>query len=194
MDVPGCDGIELDVRLSRDGIPVVLHDETLARVQRHPGRVDAMTADDLRRAGVPGLHEVLAGLPSPTFLDIELKGDAHGPATAGVLRAARGDAPERAVVSSFEPATLLAIGEHLPGWRRWLNAESLAPQTLSLAAGLGCDGIAVLWGAITPRGLRAARDAGLVVAAWTVRRRATFERMSRLGVVACCVEAQALDG
>jgi glycerophosphoryl diester phosphodiesterase len=39
-----------------------------------------------------------------------------------------------------------------------------------------------------------ARDAGLEVAAWTVRRRATYRRLERLGVVAICAEAAALDG
>ena len=85
--------------------------------------------------------------------------------------------------------------DRLPGWNRWLNAEDLSPATLSLAVGLGCRGVSVAWGAITPRGAAGARrDAGLEVAAWTVRRRATFDRLGRLGVVACCVEAAALDG
>ena len=39
-----------------------------------------------------------------------------------------------------------------------------------------------------------ARAADLEVAAWTVRRRPTFARLARLGVVAVCVEAAALDG
>ena len=39
-----------------------------------------------------------------------------------------------------------------------------------------------------------AREAELEVAAWTVRRRATYARLERLGVVAICVEAAALDG
>jgi glycerophosphoryl diester phosphodiesterase len=39
-----------------------------------------------------------------------------------------------------------------------------------------------------------ARAGGLEVAAWTVRRRATATRLEKLGVVALCVEAAALDG
>jgi hypothetical protein len=37
------------------------------------------------------------------------------------------------------------------------------------------------------------RAAGLDLAAWTVRRRPTFERLAKLGVVAICVEGAALD-
>jgi glycerophosphoryl diester phosphodiesterase len=58
--------------------------------------------------------------------------------------------------------------------------------------GLGCRAVAVLWGAITPASVGRAHDAGLEVAAWTVRRRSTVDRLERLGVVACCVEAAAL--
>ncbi len=194
MRIPACDGVEFDVRLSADGVPVVIHDETLARVQGRPDRADALTAVELADLAVPSLAAVLAALPSGVFLDVELKGEDHGDATAAVLLAGRGATGSRAVVSSFEPRALAAMADRLPGWSRWLNALDLAPATLSLALGLGCAGVSVLWGALTTGSIRTARDAGLDVAAWTVRRRATFDRLTRLGVVACCVEAAALDG
>ena len=194
MEVPGCDGVEFDVRLSADGVPVLLHDETLARVQRRPERVADLSASALAVTGIPTLAEVLAALPGDAFLDVELKGAGHGSATAAALVAARGDAPTRALVSSFEPATLVELGERLPGWHRWFNTEDLSPQTLSLARGLGCAGVAVLWGAITPRAVHRANAVGLAVAAWTVRSVATFERLGREGVAACCVEGAALTG
>ena len=193
MRSPACDGVEFDVRLSRDGVPVLLHDDTLGRVQRAPGRVDRLDAAELAGHGIPRLDTVLAALPG-AWMDIELKGDDHGDATAAALRDARGEAPQDAVISSFEPPTLVAMESRLPGWSRWLNTEDLAPATLSLAIGLGCRGVSVEWGAITPASMAHARAAGLEVAAWTVRRRATFERLCRLGVIACCVEAAALDG
>lgn len=191
MRVPGCDGVELDVRLARDGVPVVLHDESLARVQRRPGRVGELDGADLEAAGVPRLATAMAGLDG-AWVDVELKGDDHGEATAAVLRAARGDAPDDACVSSFDPPSLAAMAERLPGWSRWLNATTLDAATLSLANGLGCRAVAVLWGAITPASVGRAGDAGLEVAGWTVRRTATRDRLARLGVVACCVEAAAL--
>src|SRR6266704_6723304 len=56
----GADGIELDVRLSRDGAVVVHHDRTLDRTTTLRGPVADRTADELRRAGVPVLADVLA--------------------------------------------------------------------------------------------------------------------------------------
>jgi len=193
MRVPGCDGVELDVRLSRDGVPVLLHDATLERVQHMRMGVDRLDASELAGHGIPRLDDVLAALPR-AWMDIELKGDGHGEVTAAVLRSARGEAPSTAVVSSFESTTLVVLRDRLPGWTRWLNAEDLSPTTLSLAVNLGCRAVSVLCGAITPSSVMRARDAGLEVAAWTVRGRATFDRLARLGVVACCVEGAALDG
>ena len=62
------------------------------------------------------------------------------------------------------------------------------------AGQLGCRGVSVEWQAIDEGAMAIARAAGLEVAAWTVRRRATFDRLTRLGVAAVCVEAAALDG
>jgi glycerophosphoryl diester phosphodiesterase len=175
-------------------VPVLLHDDTLARVQHRPERVDALTAAELVTVGVPTLAEALAMLPADAWLNIELKGDNHGDATAAVLLAARGDAPTHAVISSFEVPTITAMAGRLPGWTRWLATIDWTPATLPLALNLGCRGISVYWALITPAGMAAARAADLDVASWTVRRQATFNRLARLGVVASCVEAAALDG
>ncbi len=194
LEVPGCDGVEFDVRASRDGLLVLLHDDTLTRVQRQPHRVRELTAAELAQHGIPELAAVLRALPSSAFLDVELKGDDHGGPTAAVLRAARGDAPDNAVVCSFEHQTLAMMARHLPRWPRWLGAMDLSGATVAAAVELGCAGVSVDWRSITPATMASARAAGLDVAAWTVRRRATFDRLARLGVVAACVEAAALEG
>jgi glycerophosphoryl diester phosphodiesterase len=70
----------------------------------------------------------------------------------------------------------------------------LEPGMLTLARKLDCVGISVEWRSIDEPAMRRARAAGLDVAAWTIRRRPTFDRLARLGVLAMCVEAAALDG
>jgi glycerophosphoryl diester phosphodiesterase len=193
VDVPGCDGLEFDVRAARDGVAVCCHDATLERVHGIARRVDELTADELERIGVPTLESALAAIPRRAFLDVELKGD-PGRGAFEALVAGRGAGLQRAVVSSFEPAALERIAGYAPTWPRWLNTVVAAPATIATAVDLRCSGISVEWRALDPGALGRARAAGLDVAGWTVRRRPTFRRLERLGVVAVCVEAAALDG
>lgn len=193
LEVPACDGLEFDVRVSADGVPILLHDETLARVQGSPERADALTADTLGDLGVPTLADVLVAVPRRAFLDVELKG-VHGRAVVEVLSAGRGAGLENAVVSSFEPGTLERVAGLAPTWPRWLNTVDLAPATVAAACELGCRGVAAEWRAINPGSVARVRAAGLDLAAWTVRRRPMFRRLAGLGVIAVCVEAAALDG
>jgi len=193
LAVPGCDGLEFDVRLSRDGVPVCNHDETLARVHGIDRRVADLSADELEAIGVPSLGAALAAIPRRAFLDVELKGD-PGRAAFEALVAGRGPGLERAVVSSFDDGALRRIGGWAPTWPRWLNARDAAPATVERAVDLDCRGLAVEWHALDRAAIDRVREAGLEVVAWTVRRRPTYARLARLGVVAICAEAAALDG
>ena len=193
LAIPGCDGLELDVRAARDGVAVCYHDDTLTRVHGIDHRVADLTADELEAIGVPTLEAVLTTIPRRAFLDVELKGD-PGRGAFAALVAGRGPGLERAVVSSFEPSTLARIGGLAPTWPRWLNADDASPSTIARAMDLGCRGISVEWHALDRAAVDRALTAELDVAAWTVRRRPTFVRLERMGVRAVCVEAAALDG
>ncbi len=193
LEVPGCDGLEFDVRSSRDGVAVCYHDETLERVHGIRRRVGDLTADELETIGVPTLEAALAAIPRRAFLDVELKGD-PGRAAFEALVAGRGPGLERGVVSSFDEGALRRVGGWAPTWPRWLNVVDAEPATIERAIELECRGISVEWHALDRAAMARAREAGLEVAAWTVRRRPTFARLARLGVSAVCVEAAALDG
>jgi glycerophosphoryl diester phosphodiesterase len=193
LAVPGCDGVEFDVRLSADGVPVLLHDETLARVQRRPERVDQVAARELEDLGVPTLADALAAIPHRARLDVELK-DRHDRVVVEVLASGRGPGLVNAVVSSFDPDTLERVAGLAPAWPRWLNTWELSTGTIRRAVELGCQAIAVDFHAIDRGSIGAARAKDLEIVAFTVRRRDTFGRLQRLGVIAACVEAAALDG
>jgi glycerophosphoryl diester phosphodiesterase len=193
LKIPACGGLEFDVRLSSDGVPVLLHDETLGRTHGRPERVNELKAWALDEIGVPSLAQVLAALPHRAFLDVELKGR-HDRAVVEVLAAGRGPGLVNAVVSSFETGTLERVAGLVPYWPRWLNARDLEPETIAVATELECTAISVEWHAVDRGSVARARAAGLEVAAWTVRRRDTATRLARLGVMATCVEAAALEG
>ncbi len=189
---PLSDGVEFDVRVSADGVPVIIHDDTLERVQGVTAVVADTGAAELGRHGVPALADVLAALPPSAFLDVELK-VVPGPEVARVLTALRGPNPANAVVSSFHPEALEALAAHAPGWARWANVLWVDDGIVGLARELGCRGIAAAHGVIDRRTARLVEAAGLELAAWTVTRRPTFERLTRLGVAAVCVEGSLLD-
>jgi glycerophosphoryl diester phosphodiesterase len=198
--VPGCDGLELDVRASSDGVPILLHDPSLRRVTGVAAPPSSLTARELAGLGVATLAEVLVAAGAEPFLDIEIKEVVPG--ALELLDAARGITGDsgagplhHAVVSSFHTEVLEWLAESRSGWVRWLNVEhDLGPRTFDAARRLGCTAISAEWRLVDRRVMDAARSAGLSIAAWTVRRRDTYRRLERLGVAAICVEAAALDG
>ena len=128
----GADGFECDVRLSSDGVPVVIHDPTLDRTTDHTGPVSGLTAEALGRldatchfapgdpayaatevVGVPTLLSVLQRFPSARAI-IELKDteDALAHAVAGLV--GRLGAKQRVCVGSFHSAVLAAFREAAP--------------------------------------------------------------------------------
>lgn len=114
----GADGVELDVHLSRDGVPVVIHD---ARVDAHTnghGAVAELTLAELKAldAGegerIPTLEEVLTSLPEHFIINVELKsekvlGDALERTVAALVR--RIGATGRVWYSSFNPFSLRRV-------------------------------------------------------------------------------------
>jgi len=199
LRVPACDGLEFDVRGSSDGVPILLHDPSLLRVQGVDAVPSALTAAECAEHGISALGEVLAAVGCDPFLDVELKEKV--PAAIDVLELERGRVDEEgrpelrsAVVSSFDPGVLEWLAEARPSWPRWLNTHVLTDATIEVAVRLGCAAVSARWQAIDAAAVARSRDAGLDVAAWTVRDLETYRRLASLGVIAICAEAAALDG
>ncbi len=114
-------GIELDVRLSKDGVLVVFHDDTLDRVTGVKGRVDEYTAEDLGKISlsgsgdtVPLFSEVLEAVDGRVPLLVEIKEDpdtsAVSEAVADILASYKGEY----IVESFNPLSLARVAKRLP--------------------------------------------------------------------------------
>ena len=89
----GADYVEIDVRLTRDGVPVMLHDALLLRTTLRPWPVSWATAAGLRRARlrssgepVPTFAEAVAALPDGVGLAIDTKAPDAAPAVVEELR------------------------------------------------------------------------------------------------------------
>ena len=190
----GADGIELDVHVTRDGVPVVHHDAVLGR----PGvggpldgrPIAALAAAELVShelapgVGVPTLAAVLALVRGRATVYVEVKGDGAEAAVAAAVRAYGPQAP----VHAFDhrvPARVRALSPDTPCG---ILSESYLVDT---PHALGAAGARDYW----PH--RARVDAALVasvhaaggrVIVWTVNDPAEARALARLGVDGICTD------
>ena len=123
----GADGIEFDVRLTRDRVPVVIHDSTLRRTGGLQRRVGDLTWTELEQvdagswfnerfahARVPSLEELLTLFESNNLLlHLEIKSDSASEHTTLAEACCRligeHSLKERVVVSCFDHAALKVV-------------------------------------------------------------------------------------
>lgn len=183
--------LETDVRASRDGVAVLLHDASLDRTTDRTGRVTELPWAEIARARVggtepvPRLDELLGSYP-----DLRVNLDVKAPSSVGPLVEAvrRAGAVDRVCVGSFHDRSLAEVRSRL-GPRL---CTSLGPrEVLALRLGrlrpgpAGCAQVPPRLGAIPVidrRFLAAAGRLGLPVHAWTINRPAEMRRLLDLGV------------
>lgn len=186
----GADGIETDVRRTRDGVPVLFHDETLERVAAQPGGVGEYTLAQLRQIPLcgPGAPDRIVTLEEflrlfgfrPLSLAIELKEPGLEEQVLSLIEDC--GARERCVVTSFELENLermRALDAALPlGYLTSRVDDALPGELARRRIGQLCPKAATL----TPQLVEGWKAAGFSVRAWGVSDPALMERAYRCGV------------
>ncbi len=189
----GLESVELDVQLSADGVPVVIHDDTVDRTTDGHGLVRSMTLFELQQLDaradfsdwpepcqIPTLAEVFAVLGDVVDITVEIKSDPGTDLERLVPRVietiVEHDRLSNVTITSFDPAAL-AIAQHfLPHGRRGLTGLWNHPDELIRALELGCCRADVSVHAANSDVAAAASAAGLRVMVWTVN---TPEELAR---------------
>ncbi|WP_424236689.1 glycerophosphodiester phosphodiesterase [Bhargavaea ginsengi] len=152
------DGVEFDVHLSSDGVPVVIHDESVDRTTDGSGYVKDMTLDELKQlsAGcrfadeysderIPTLREVLELFRGkPQRLNIELKSDVfpYPGLRENVIALVREfGIADRVILSSFDHVTLEAAKREAPDIETGMLFVEILADARSAAAGIGADAL-----------------------------------------------------
>lgn len=192
----GADGIELDVRLSRDDQVVVCHDPTLARSTggRDTRALECVSWDELRRieidgCAIPSLASVLSwARSSGCHLNIELKPDvARRFVLARLVMAAVLAEPilvGKILLSSFDPWMVRALTrQHPPVPVGWLvSADTPFVQRLGAWRRLGAQAVHPEWPLATEPRLGQWLGAGAMVVVWTVTAPQHARRLASAGV------------
>ncbi len=181
----GADCVEFDVHLTRDGVPVVIHDDTVERTTNGQGLVRDHTLSELQRleagtwfgpeyagARIPTLDEVLEWARlSGMVVDVEIKNapiyyaGIEEAVVAALRRAGMGD---QAVVSSFDHHAVKRVGELDPDLVLGvLYGARPADAGLCLAQLVGAQVLLPHEAYARAADIQAAHAAGLTVVPWT---------------------------
>jgi len=187
----GADGLELDVRLSRDGVAVVHHDRTLDRTTSLRGPIAERTTSELRRANVPVLADVLARYRDVRVI-VELKVNSVALAAAAVDVVRRAGAVDRVCLGSFGRRVLRAVRAMVPAVAtsaareevRWALYRSWCRWPVSRVAynGYQIPEWAGRTRVVSPQFVACAHGGGLGVQVWTVDREDDAKRLLQWGV------------
>jgi glycerophosphoryl diester phosphodiesterase len=197
----GADGVEIDVRLTADGVLLCSHDPAVPVRAGERLTVATSRAADLRRIALPGGHavatceEVLAAAANHgrCRVIIEAKpapGVGYRHRTVRALRELVTDFASGLdlTVSSFDPTLLAAIRAavaQLPVRTALLGAASTSVSTLLRRAVYeGHDEIHpnVLSVLSAPASVRTAQSLGIAVTCWTVNRESDVRQLAALGI------------
>ena len=183
----GIAGLESDVWLTADGIPVLHHDRDL-RLRGRSRPLSTMTSDELPR-WLPSLEDLYETFGADYELSLDLKSPAAAPAVLAVARAHGGGAVRRLwLCGSLDEAR---------AWRRMDEAVRVVDSTRTrfIPGGVGgipahtaklrSAGIDVLnlrhqeW---TPSSVQAVHDAGRLAFGWAANSRASLRRLITIGI------------
>ncbi len=194
---------ECDVRLSSDGVPFLLHDDTLERTTSGHGAAASTPWQELSSldagrwhsatyagTGLPSLETVLNHcLAQGLSVNLELKpspGQAHatGEAVARCIRRLwPNDSPLPVpLLSSFQPAALQAARAAAPELPRGLLLDTLWPGWLDSAVELDCSALVAHHGLWNTDLAAQARAQHLHALSYTVNDAATAWRLAELGL------------
>ncbi len=197
----GADGTELDVHLSADGVPVVIHDFTVEATTDGHGLVSRKTLAELKEldagsrfevtfAGerIPTLAEVFEAVGQRLLINVELKSAglwAGGLEQAVAALVKKYGMEKRVIFSSFNPLAVRRIKKllpHVPAGLLYAPDLPIYLRRAWLAPLCPHEARHPHHSMVTEPGLRALRARGYYVNVWTVDDPHEMRRLIDLGV------------
>jgi glycerophosphoryl diester phosphodiesterase len=179
------DYVEVDVRLSHDGIPVVIHDPLLDRTTNGTGPVNEYTAKELKTldAGkgeeIPTLEEVCSLVAGRCGLFLEIKEPGSEDPVCRVLNK---NTPAHLYVVSFHPESIVSVQALIPGVKTGIIYARALPDLPEAAAGLGVHAILLKISLLTGDMVKECRKRNLVTVSFTLDTPEEFRKAADLRI------------
>ncbi|MEU5767841.1 glycerophosphodiester phosphodiesterase [Streptomyces asoensis] len=180
----GADAVETDVRLTRDGVPVLLHDETLKRLWEQDRPLRTLSAAEVRgltAGAVPTLEEALAATADSRLM-LDLPGTRDVRTARRIVDVVREAGAADRVYYTADAVAMLAVRAADPSAEIALTRTSLAPPRPALL-----DAVKPRWlnyrFSLVNRELAArVHRGGHLLSVWTPDTRRSMRRLLDLGV------------
>ncbi|ELP69599.1 glycerophosphodiester phosphodiesterase [Streptomyces turgidiscabies] len=180
----GADAVEIDVRLTRDGVPVLLHDATLKRLWERDRPLAALSAAEVRgltEGGVPTLAETLAVTEGSRVM-IDLPGSPDVRAVRRVVDVVRECAAGERVYYCADAPAMLAVRAADPSAEIALTWKTLAPPRPALLAAIRPRWLNYRFTLVDRQLTARVHRGGHLLSVWTPDTRRSMRRLLDAGV------------
>ncbi|MDR3081857.1 MAG: glycerophosphodiester phosphodiesterase [Streptomyces sp.] len=180
----GADAVEIDVRLTRDGVPVLLHDETLKRLWERDRPLTSLTCDEVREVtagGVPTLADALAATDGSRVM-IDLPGGPSARAVRRIVDTVQQCGAAERVYYCAGAQTMLAVRAADLAAEIALTWTSLAPPRPAVLEAVRPRWLNYRFGLVDGELADRVHRDGYLLSAWTPDTRRSMRRLLDLGV------------
>jgi glycerophosphoryl diester phosphodiesterase len=180
----GADAVEFDVRLTRDDVPVLLHDATLKRLWEQDRPLLSLSAEEVRgltAGGVPTLEEALKATDHGRFM-VDLPGAANPRAVRRIVDVIRDLGADERVYYSAGAETMLAVRAADPAAEIALTWTTLAPPRPALLDAIRPRWLNYRFGLVDRNVVSRVHRDGYLLSAWTPDTRRSMRRLLDAGV------------
>ena len=163
----GVDMIELDVRLSFDKVPMVLHDETIDRTTSKTGLVTDYNTKELQQLGIPTLRDVLELVDNRCEINVELKTFSATQPVLDLIAKSTFD-QNTILISSFDWNALQEVRFHDEEIRIGVLTETDLELALAFAKFIKAEAIHPYYHLLTAENVQKIKEKGFKVFPWTI--------------------------
>jgi glycerophosphoryl diester phosphodiesterase len=191
----GYSHVEFDVQLSKDGVPVVIHDTSVDRVTNGTGLVKDLTLEELRRLRVggteqiPTLEETLDLLKDRIVADIELKqmGDLYPGLEEAVLNMLKEKGMrEQSIITSFDHYSIQKVRQLDKDIQIGLINHGTSPALFPFMKEIDCRILSVKYQFITGAFLRQCEEEGILLIPYQIDHEPEISRFVQYPSVLIC--------
>ncbi len=163
----GVDMIELDVHLSNDLVPMVIHDAIVNRTTLATGNVANFSAKKLQQLGVPSLEDVFTLVQNKCSINIEIKVYAATQPVLDVLQSSSFDV-DKIIISSFDWHVLQEIRFQNDTIKLGVLTETNISLAIGFATFIKAFAIHPYYHLLTIQNVEKIKEKGLKLYTWTV--------------------------